>query len=167
MSSNKLRRPPQLALRLDASLPDVDKRWHDGATITCLGRELKLHLRTQGKVAEQEDNILHLPLPPQASPRQIQDSAEAWLRQQGLHYLNALVTEKSALAGRRAPAISLSFSSQAHWIDVQEPGALRCNWRLLEQPPATIEVTISRALDRSASLTRPEMTADLFGALPA
>ena len=62
-------RSPQISLRLDAAPPTV--RWHDGARLPFLGGHLLLSLETDRKVAVREGELLHLPLPPAATPRQI------------------------------------------------------------------------------------------------
>jgi predicted metal-dependent hydrolase len=157
-------RDPQLALRLDGKLPDAAERWHDGASIAYLGGSLRLALNTVGKEARREDDVLHLPLPPQATPRQIQDRAEAWLRHAAKRELEDIVSQKSALAGRRPPKLALSFSARGHWADIIDANALRCNWRLIEQPRPIIEQVVARAI---AALPHEDREADLFGALPA
>ncbi len=69
-------RHPQLALRLDFEAPDPGARWRDGAKLPYLGGEIVLSLSTDRRVAALEDGVLHLPLPPEATARQVQDGAE-------------------------------------------------------------------------------------------
>ncbi|MCM2288486.1 MAG: M48 family metallopeptidase [Sulfuritalea sp.] len=153
-------RSPQLKLRLDGSEPESASRWHDGAALAYLGGHLRLVLGTRHKEALREGELLDLPLPPQATPRQIQDRAEAWLRAEAKRILQQLIEEKSALAERRAPRLALSFAARGHWVEVQGSDALRCNWRLIEQPLPVIEQAIARGL---ASLPPPDNGFDLFG----
>lgn len=165
-------RSPQLKLRLDGSETDPASRWHDGATLAYLGGHLRLVLGTRHKEAQREGELLDLPLPPQATPRQIQDRAEAWLRAEAKRILQQLIEQKSALAGpqssvpgrqgpgRRAPRLALSFAARGHWVEVQGSDTLRCNWRLIEQPLPVIEQAISRGL---ASLPPQDGGFDLFG----
>lgn len=153
-------RSPQLKLRLDGSEPGTASRWHDGAALAYLGGQLRLVLGTRHKEALREGELLDLPLPPQATPRQIQDRAEAWLRAEAKRILQDVIAEKSALAGRRAPRLALSFAARGHWVEVQGSDALRCNWRLIEQPLPVIEQAIARGL---ASLPPPDNGFDLFG----
>ena len=171
------RRQPQLDLRLNAAAPDAAARWHEGASIAYLGGTLRLMLSGEYAEATQVSSALHLPLPPQATPRQIQDCAEAWLRAEAVRHLTALVKEKlcaavslnpsldsgTALAGRRAPRLVLSFAARDHWVEAPDASTLRCHWRLIEQPPAVIDSAISRAL---ASLPQATADHDLF-ALPS
>ncbi|MDA8254504.1 MAG: DUF45 domain-containing protein [Betaproteobacteria bacterium] len=153
-------RSPQLKLRLDGSEPGAASRWHDGAALVYLGGHLRLVLGTRRKEAQREGELLDLPLPPQATPRQIQDRAEAWLRAEAKRILQEVIEQKSALAGRRAPRLALSFAARGHWVEVQGSDALRCNWRLIEQPLPVIEQAIARGL---ASLPPPDNGFDLFG----
>jgi len=159
----RARRQPQLDLRLNAAMPDAAKRWHDGASIAYLGGMLRLLLSGEYTEATQVSGALHLLLPPQAAPRQIQDCAEAWLRAEAMRHLNDLIMQKSALAGRRAPRLVLSFASRDHWIEAPDANTLRCHWRLIEQPAAAIDSAISRAL---VSLPQTTADCDLF-ALPS
>lgn len=156
------RREPQLALRLDAAAPDRDAGWHEGTGIAFLGGTVRLTLDTAGKDARLDGDCLHLPLPPQATPRQIRDRAEAWLREAATRRLGDIIAQKSALAGRRPPALKLSFAAHGNWAQVHDAGTLRCNWRLIEQPVAVIEQVLARAV---AALPREEREADLFAAL--
>lgn len=161
-------RSPQLKLRLDGSEPEAASRWHDGATLAYLGGRLRLVLGTRHKEAQREGELLDLPLPPQATPRQIQDRAEAWLRAEAKRILQEVIEQKlceavslgTAPAGRRAPRLALSFAARGHWVEVQGSDALRCNWRLIEQPLPVIEQAIARGL---ASLPPAGNGFDLFG----
>ena len=99
-------RKPQLDLRLSAANPDAALRWHEGASVLWLGQSLQLAFcGTQTQTCREVD-VLHLLLPKDASPRQIQDCAEAWLRSEAMRYLtqclhDRMEEKKSALATRR------------------------------------------------------------------
>jgi predicted metal-dependent hydrolase len=162
------RRNPQIALRLDSSEPDPAGRWHDGAALAYLGGSLRLVLGTRHQEALRDGDTLDLPLPPQATPRQIQDRAEAWLRDQAKRILQQAIAQKFlegrtalALAGRRAPRLALSFAARGHWVEAQGGDVLRCNWRLIEQPLPVIEQAIARGI---AALPAEDQGCDLFGA---
>jgi len=155
------RRSRQLDLRLHSTAVEPASRWHDGASLAFLGGSLRLLLGTQHKDALREGDTLDLPLPPQATPRQIQDRAEAWLREEAKRRLFQIIEQKSALAGRRLPRLALSFAARGHWVEVQDGDTLRCNWRLIEQPMAVIEQAIARAI---AALPPEDGGFDLFGA---
>jgi len=152
-------RPPQLTLRLDLDAPDPGVRWREGARLTFLGEEITLTLDTQRRTAVLEDGILHLPLPPAATPRQIQDGAETWLRKEAARVLAACVAMQARSQARPIPACSLSFAARASWVVADDHGGLRCNWRLIEQPMAAIELTVARAI---AALPQAGGTCDLF-----
>ena len=153
-------RSPQLKLKLDSNAPDPASRWHDGAALAFLGGSLRLVLGTRHQEALREGDTLDLPLPPQATPRQIQDRAEAWLRDEAKRQLQQVIEQKSVLAGRRAPRLTLSFAARGNWVEAQDGDALRCNWRLIEQPLAVIEQAIARAM---ATLPPEGGGFDLFG----
>ena len=152
---------PQLALRLDSAMADPSAQWHDGAILPYLGGRLFLVLGTTHSDTVREGDTLALPLPPQATPRQIQDRAEAWLREEAKRILQQAIAQKSALAGRRAPRLALSFAARGHWVEAQGSDTLRCNWRLIEQPLPVIEQAIGRGI---AALPAQDRGCDLFGA---
>ena len=154
------RRDPQIALRLDGSEPDPAGRWHDGAALAYLGGSLRLVLGTPHHEALHTGDTLELPLPPEATPRQIQDRAEAWLREQAKRILEQVIAQKSALAERRAPRLALSFAARGHWVEAQGSDVLRCNWRLIEQSLPVIEQAIARGI---ATLPAEDQGFDLFG----
>jgi predicted metal-dependent hydrolase len=138
-------RKPQLQLRLDAAAPDTDASWGAGCNVVYLGATLSLMLDTRCRTPERIGAQLHLPLPPAATPRQIRDAAESWLRDEALRIIAAFVAEKSALAGRRAPRVALSFGKRSDWVQ-RDGEQLRCHWRLVEQPAKVIEQVLGRAL---------------------
>ncbi|HEX8986814.1 MAG TPA: YgjP-like metallopeptidase domain-containing protein [Rhodocyclaceae bacterium] len=152
-------RHPQLALRLDFDAPDPGARWRDGARLPYLGGEIVLSLDTDRRTAALEDGVLHLPLPPEATARQVQDGAEAWLRKEAARLLAVCVAIEARRLGRSPPHCSLSFASRASWVQPDGRGGLRCNWRLIEQPIETIEQTVALAV---AKLPAAEATPDLF-----
>lgn len=153
-------RSPQISLRLDAAPPDPAVRWHEGAPLAFLGGQLVLRLATDRKAAVREGEILHLPLPPKATPRQVQDGVEAWLRQEAALFIDASVKRQSPGNTRWA----LSFAARGGWAHIHADGSLRFNWRLIEQPAAVIEQVVGRAI---ATLPSPTASSDLWDMLPA
>ncbi len=152
------KRQPQLALRLEAEAPDATARWCDGAALTCLGTTLTLRLDTDCKEAMQAGNELHLPLPPEATPRQVQDAAESWLRARALRVISAQVAMAARGLGRAVPKVSLSFAARGSWAQAEDSG-LRFHWRLIEQPQEIIAHVVERAV---AGLPRQAESLDLF-----
>jgi predicted metal-dependent hydrolase len=153
-------RDPQLALRLDAA-PDRAARWRDGATLAYLGGQVTLQLDTDRRQATLDGAVLHLPLPPDASARQVQDAAEAWQRREAGRVLKDVAARTAAATGRPTPALLLSFAARSGWIQI-EADALRCNWHLIEQPLGVIELVVARAV---AAMPRTTRNDDLFAAL--
>ncbi len=148
---------PQLNLRLDAAR-DPDTPWRTGGAIVYLGAPLTLVLDTAAREPIRIDSELHLPLPPAATPRQIRDAAESWLRDEALR----MFTQKSALAGRHAPRVVLAFGKRGDWAKYEGEegvGVLRCHWRLIEQAPAVIEQVLGRELSHARSARASD---DLF-----
>lgn len=149
---------PQLTLRLDAAAPA--DAWHAGGQLRYLGGSLTLVLDTACRLPERAGTELHLPLPPAASSRQIRDAAESWLRDEASRLFGQIL-ENLAAAGRHAgpmPRIVLSFSKRSDWAK-GNAGILRCHWRLVEQPRATIEQVLDQAWARMAHAQRSD---DLF-----
>ena len=66
----------------------------------------------------------------------------------------------AAWLDRPAPLLSLSFAARGNWVEVQDRDALRCNWRLIEQPLGVVEQAIARAI---AALPPEDPCFDLFG----
>ena len=140
-------RLPQLALRLDAAAKDADAPWRAGGTLAYLGGTLTLVLDTAARTPVRLDRELHLPLPPAATPRQIRDAAESWLRDEAQRVFAAAL-QKSALARRHrdaVPRVVLGFGKRGDWVR-REDGLLRCHWRLVEQPLAVVEQALDQAL---------------------
>lgn len=155
------RRSPQLALRLDPpTATDIaGSRWRDGAALAYLGGAVILQLDTAPREALLDGLHLHLPLPPEATPRQIQDAAESWLRAQADRVIGATVVMEARRLGHEAPAWSLSFAARGHWAQEDDKGGLRFHWRLIEQSPEVIAQVVARAVSRLAPRT---VIADLF-----
>lgn len=135
-------------------------RWHDGALIDYLGAPLRLQLDTDRRQAVRDGAVLHLPLPPDASPRQIQDAAEAWLRREAAVLFARVIANEAARIGSEMPSLSLSFSVRGSWVEADHH-MLRVNWRLIAQPISIVELTLRRAV---AALPVAAATADLFAA---
>ncbi len=144
---------PQLALRLEDGFADADTLWRAGGCIAYLGGVLRLRLDTDRRLPERVGDELHLPLPPKATPRQIRDAAESWLRGEA----QRVFSQKSSLVGRCTVRVVLSFGKRGDWVR-REGELLRCHWRLIEQPLPVIEQVIARAL---AQMPAPAC-ADLF-----
>ena len=156
-------RNPQLSLRLEAAPASVTIRWCEGARLPYLGTEITVHLSRERQEAELHGGLLHFPLPPEALPRQIQDAAEAWLQREALVRFNDAAQRQAARYGTLALPCVLSFATRASWVEVDSKGdeqCLRCNWRLIGQPPIVIEQVIGAVV---AALPQAVSMLDLFG----
>lgn len=156
-------RNPQLTLRLDAAAPDAGARWREGAPLAYLGGAVTLCLGTEYKEPLLQDGELHLPLPPEASARQVQDAAESWLRARAQAVIATQLVMEARRLGRPVPGFALSFSARAGWAQADGKGGLRFQWRLVEQSPEVIAQVVARAV---GGLPKPDAIQDLF-ALPA
>lgn len=156
----KTLRPPQLALRLDAPASGSAAHWCSGAPLAYLGGQVSLRLDTDRKGATLEGAVLHLPLPPEATERQVRDAAEAWLRKEAQRVLGGIVARQAARLGIPPPRLKLSFASRGSWTETGTAD-VRCNWRLIEQSETVIEQTLGRAI---ADLREAARNQDLFGA---
>lgn len=152
-------RTPQLKLRLDAARPDQETHWGGGGRVACRGGWLTLVLDTACRLPERAGDELHLPLPPAATPRQVRDAAESWLRDEAQRLFSAMV-QKSVPAGRPLPRIVLAFGKRGDWAR-REGELLRCHWRLIEQADATIEQVLLKAMAAGAPAPTPAC-GDLF-----
>jgi hypothetical protein len=152
-------RDPQLSLRLDSAPSHSAGRWRDRASLPYLGAHLVLQLDTDRTAAVLDGDILHLPLPPAATPRQIQDGVEAWLRREATRLIDGGVQRQAQRLGLPRPRWALSFSARGGWVAQHADGSLRFNWRLIEQPAGVIDQVVGQAL---AALPRQHATADFW-----
>lgn len=153
------RRSPQLTLRLDAAAA-ADPPWRADGKIAYLGTWLRLKLDTTAPEATRIADELHLPLPPAASPRQIRDAAESWLREEARR-----IMQDSAAAGRHGLRVVLCFGQRNDWA-TREDDLLRCHWRLIEHPLPLIESVLARAAARRPAQSLDAHPADLFASRP-
>jgi predicted metal-dependent hydrolase len=156
------RRNPQLALRLDAAMPDATARWQEGAPLTYLGGPLILRLDTRRKEAALAAGELHLPLPPEATPRQVQDAAESWLRAEAQRVIAGQVALAARQRGLPTPVVVLSFATRASWAQMDSKDGVAClrfHWRLVEQRLPVIAQVAGQAV---AKLPRVDASLDLF-----
>ena len=132
MKLRSYQRPPQKNLFDAQPAAPAMPRWHDGASIDYLGARLRLQLDTDRRQAMRHNDVLHLPLPPDATPRQIQDAAESWLRREAEVLFSRMITNEIAgkSSAHKMPKLSLSFALRGRWVQA-EGRTLRLNWRLI------------------------------------
>ncbi|MCX7896880.1 MAG: M48 family metallopeptidase [Rhodocyclaceae bacterium] len=133
----------QLALPLPPRARKApDETWRAGKKLPFLGGALSLRLDPWAPHAQREGEVLRIPLPPEASARQIRDAAESWLRAEAL----SLFTR---LASAHDPTIEVVLAFGRHAPRLRRDGKrLRCHWRLIEAPLAEIERAIAHMLAR-------------------
>lgn len=156
-------RNPQLTLRLEAAPQRTTVRWCDGTRLPYLGSEITVHLARDCQEAALQDDVLHLPLPPEALPRQIQDCAEAWLQREALSRFNTVARRQAERHGTMVLPCVLSFATRTSWVEADTKGethCLRCNWRLIEQADIVVEQVIGAVV---AALPQVAPMLDLFG----
>jgi hypothetical protein len=155
---------PQLSLRFDTALSGPPAPWCDGTRLGYLGAVLVVRLSTGREAAERDGVNLHITLPPQATPRQLRDCAEAWLRDEARRLIDSAVNRHAARLGLALPRWSLSFAALGNWAQADAAGTLRFHWRLIEQPAAIVDQVVGRAI---AALAPAASGADLFAELTA
>ena len=137
-------------------------RWRDGAGLAFLGAQLILQLDTDRMEAVLDGNTLHLPLPPAATPRQIQDSVEAWMRRAATRLIGVSLERQAQACRYFVPRWALSFSARGGWVSQHDDGSLRFNWRLVEQPVGVIDQVVCQAMAALPG-NRGNPTEDLWG----
>lgn len=166
----------QLSLSLESDSPDLTASWRNGMVLAYQGSSIVLCLDTTFQTAQLFEGTLHLPLPPGANVRQIQDAVEAWLQQEARRVIaEALMRSTQQMSSRGwlsmaptapltlpIPAWSLSFSAQTDWVQHHPDGSLRFNWRLIEQSPDVIQQIVDKAL---MPFVASPVTADLWASI--
>ena len=112
-------------------------QWRDGARFPFLGREVVLRLVAQSDQAGLRDEALYLPLPGDASERQIKDRTEGWLQGEAQRTLAAALARGACELGMPLPAWRLSFAAGT-WGGIDAAGRLRLSWRLIHLSPEEI-----------------------------
>lgn len=138
------------------------KRWHDGIRFPFLGREIVLRLDTTAECAGLQEDILSLPLPPQAADRQVKDRAQGWLQAEARRVLAEHLEGCARRIGIGVPRWQLSFAAGS-WGGISPDGRLRLSWRLVHLTPEEIEGVILRQL---APLKERAEARDLWDAAP-
>ncbi len=163
----------QLSLFLESGSPDLTASWRNGMVLAYQGSSVVLCLDTAFQTAQLFEGTLHLPLPPGAMARQIQDAVEAWLQQEARRVIaEALMGSTQQMNSRGwastapltfpIPEWSLSFSTQTDWVQHHPDGSLRFNWRLIEQSPDVIQKIVDKAL---MHFVDSPVTVDLWGSI--
>ncbi|MEO7055952.1 MAG: SprT family zinc-dependent metalloprotease [Caldimonas sp.] len=138
--------------------------WQDGATISYLGRPLKIvldgrHGLADGEVVLEEGRAgvdggddgaeprrtLHVGLPRDAAEERLRDAVQSWLQREARRIFVLRSAHFAERLGVRVTRLSLS-SAQTRWGSASATGAVRLNWRLIHHPPATIDYVVAHEL---------------------
>ena len=149
----------QLSLHLETGSSGIAEPWRNGMTLAYQGTSVVLCLETVFQTPQLLEGTLHLPLPPGAVARQIQDAVEAWLRQEAQRVIAETLRVAAQRLNCRVPKWSLSFSAQTDWVQHHPDGSFRFSWRLVEQPSEVIRQIVDMALKR---FVETPVTVDLW-----
>lgn len=152
-------RSGQLSLSLETGSSAPTEHWRNGMVLAYQGVSVVLCLDTVFQTIQLLEGTLHLPLPPGAVARQIQDAVEAWLRQEAQRVIAESLRVTAQQLNCRIPEWSLSFSAQTDWVQCHPNGSLRFNWHLVEQSPDVIRQVVERVLKQ---FMESPVTADLW-----
>lgn len=129
--------------------------WRDGATLPFLGGTVivVLDARTTGAVLDAGASTLpgvprltlHVGLPQTASPVQIRDVVQAWLKRQARRVFEERCMHFAPLLRVRINRLTLS-SAQTRWGSASADGSIRLNWRLIHFALATIDYVVAHEL---------------------
>lgn len=135
-------------MRERAAVPALSEPvWGHGADLPYLGRTLRLCVgRPSADPAwPPEVDVLPLQLPPQASPTQVREAAEAWFKKQARALFEQRLQHFAPLLGVRCQRLSLS-SARTRWGSARSDGHIRLNWRLIHLPLAQIDYVVVHEL---------------------
>lgn len=130
--------------------------WRDGAAIDYLGDKLTIVLAPPcvlavDGAARLEDAApaaarrLVVGLPRDASSERIRDAVQGWLQREARRVFAGRVAHFAERLGVRVRRLSLS-SATTRWGSANANGSVRLHWRLIEQPPATIDYVVVHEL---------------------
>jgi predicted metal-dependent hydrolase len=143
----KLGEQQERAVRLQAAHVD----WCAGATLPYLGAHLRVQLGPQANDAEaavQSEGgpaVLHLDLPPEASPAEIQAAVIGWLKRQALALFAQRCDHFAPLLAVRHTQLRLS-TAQTRWGSAHASGTIRLNWRLIHFALPVIDYVVAHEL---------------------
>ena len=137
--------------------------WRDGAMIPYLGGLLRLLLLPPAVVgtgarlktgrigtaeltlADTPSPILRLALPDDATPDQIRDTVQAWLKRQAQPHFKARLDHFAPQLQVQWRTLALS-NARTRWGSARIDGAIRLNWRLMHFQSAVIDYVVVHEL---------------------
>ncbi len=147
----KLVEQHERARKLEASRIE----WRDGATLPFLGETVIVVLdpRTTGAVLNSDAEslpgvprlTLHVGLPQTATPEQVRDVVQAWLKRQALRIFEERCAHFAPRLKVQVHRLGLS-SAQTRWGSASADGSVRLNWRLVHFALPTIDYVVAHEL---------------------
>jgi predicted metal-dependent hydrolase len=131
----------------------ADMQWRPGGTLAYMGVRITLALdgarstpSFSGEAfAPSEGDLLTLPLPSDADPSRVRDSAQAWLQQQAHAWFGQRLRhflDRNGLAVKRW-RIS---SAATRWGSCSSDGNIMLNWRLIHFAPDVIDYVVAHEI---------------------
>jgi predicted metal-dependent hydrolase len=162
----------QLSARID---------WREGASVPYLGDVVVLvldprvegaHLHVPSPLVEQAlpgvaQKTLHLGLPQDASPEQIQTLVQTWLQQEALRIFMERVPLYAAQLGVCVTKVRLS-SAKTRWGSASADGSIRLHWRLIHFGMDVIDYVVAHELAHLREMNHsPRFWAVVRSVMPA
>jgi predicted metal-dependent hydrolase len=121
--------------------------WVHGADLPYLGTTVRLCVVARGQLPEVPAGVTPLPLqlPPEASPTQVREAAEAWFKKKARALFEERLQHFGPQLGVRHQRLSLS-SARTRWGSARSDGHIRLNWRLIHLPLAQIDYVVVHEL---------------------
>ena len=123
--------------------------WSHGASVPYLGRSVRLCVLSHGSVAAQpspdDAPLMALSLPPEASPTQVREAAQAWLKARARALFESRLQHFAPQVGVQWTRLSLS-NAATRWGSASSDGHIRLNWRLIHLPLAQIDYVVVHEL---------------------
>ena len=121
--------------------------WVHGADLPYLGGTVRLCVVARGQLPDVPQGVQPLPLnlPPEASPTQVREAAEAWFKKQARALFEQRLRHFGPQLGVQHQRLSLS-SARTRWGSARTDGHIRLNWRLIHLPLAQIDYVVVHEL---------------------
>ena len=124
-----------------------EQPWVHGADLPYLGGTVRLCVVARGALPDVPAGVQPLPLnlPPEASPTQVREAAEAWFKKKARALFEERLRHFGPQLGVQHQRLSLS-SARTRWGSARSDGHIRLNWRLIHLPLAQIDYVVVHEL---------------------
>lgn len=136
--------------------------WRDRASLPFLGRALSLRLdpslgscgvarledgcpETAGSIRREENFVLRVALPADASPARIEAAVKAFLLAEAKRRLEARLAHFAPLLNVRVSRLSLG-NAATRWGSASSSGSIRLHWRLVQMEPPLLDYVVVHEL---------------------